>query len=179
MTICLRTAANARAERLACAVLSRPIMIIRALSLIFTSLVSAPSSDCEDFSLRAHLLDQTWEPHDVEEAFAVLVTYPQNGCAPAERFVLAKRMIDEVARSPLLVRVLLLQGIREQPSGSYVSLVAQVDLLAHMVERGLVELRPNERARLHALRSRASFTEYRLLASRLLDRGAGRSIRRR
>jgi hypothetical protein len=176
---------------LARAVLDASRMINQTLLLIFGSFFATPPPapvdlECAEFQARAYLLDLAWESCGLvgDEALVLLATAPI-GCAPAERFVLAKRALDSADPGSALPRILLHQGLREHRSGArtLVNLVAQVDLLEHMVRRNLIRVGQREREAVRSLarksdaligRSsdaavRALFSEYGTLAARILS----------
>ncbi len=167
-------------------------MITQTITLAISSLLLFQSCgpkttlhdlECAEFQSRAADPD--------EDALALLATYPADGCAPAERFVLAVRALDEGLP---IAKLLLLQGRREHRHRAHglVNLIAQVDLLVHLARRGLVSL---PLARVESLAQRADaligipdpdvaplFAEYDRLASAALrssPRGPCRTRRAR
>ena len=165
--------------------ITQTIQLIIA-SLFWTTPPPSASSECAEFRARAAYLDATWDEIDRwDDAIVLLAMHPDPACAPAERFVLAKRILDEARPNSPIVRILLHQGLRGREV-SLVDLVAQVDLLAQMARRNLIHLRADERAHLDWLAKEADalirarsagrtavlFSEYGALARRALMRAA-------
>jgi hypothetical protein len=124
-------ATSARRTWLARSLLSGSQMFIRKI-ILMTSLWFGGSSgsECTAFQRLAAAIEATPHQYALLGQMALLASYPAGGCAPAERYVLAKRLLEH-APSPALSRLVLIQGLREHRSGARrrPNVVAQVELL--------------------------------------------------